>query len=190
MPRREDTEEKVPMVIEMFTEGVGPRDISAETGLSEQTVRSILRQAGFDPSRVGSRKMIDQMSEPELNQMVEEYQAGEAVSTLCTRYHMSTGTLYNILAELGITPRDKTSIALKSRQMQFDEAVKMYQDGWVLWFIKEETGIAPPRLMELLHKRGIPKRGRGTSGKTPLLDPVTGRYVMKLEGGELVTGMQ
>jgi hypothetical protein len=178
VPHQPSVEAKVPLVMDMWNGGVqSVPDIAAELNLSEPIVRKILREHGIRVGKVGSRRRIDQMTQEELDEFVKDYNENMPVKDICVKYHMVPGTLYMIIRELGIVPRSRAVEAIEARNLQMDTAVEMYQEGWVLWYITSETGIDPPRLMAELGKRGMQKRGRGSKGRVPEVDPESGRYV-------------
>lgn len=160
----------------MYTAGVKDLDtIAGELGRSVQWVRQVLKEQGivFDKGRVG---LYEAFSEADKTDIVERYERGEAVYKICELYHMSSGGFYNLLRKMGIAPRGKAADALEGRKIQNDLAVEMYKEGWVIWYICEETGLHPPDVLKAAREANLPRRGRGHKGRIPAKD-ADGNYI-------------
>lgn len=148
--------EKETEIIEMFDSGMKIPAIAEEMQLSATAIRNILKK--HDRSTITVRPIRDEES------IVGKYVEGVAIPTILAEYDLTYPVLYNILARHKIEPRRVTN--KNSRQQRFDTAVAMYQEGYMLWQIQNETGIAQPTLHAELHKRGVPLRRNFTRAGT------------------------
>jgi len=151
--------------------------IAGEIGRSEEWTRRSLQQQGVKIER--ARGVIDNLSDVELADIKNRYAKGERVNEICKTYHIAQSTLYRLFDQLGIPPRTRSREAIRGKVIQEEVAVKMYEEGWVLWYISEESGLPVPSIMKAVRKAGLKLRGRGARGKYPAVDPETGDYVLE-----------
>ena len=177
-------EEVEQQVAEMFRGGMGIDAIMNELLIARSTVYTVLRRKGLK-AQADRPSIVDRYSEAELEAFRKDYDAGVALTDLAARYQLhNASAIYNLMYEMGIIPRTKTAKYLQGRQLMFDHAVKLYEEGWALWYIHQETGINPMSLNKELHKRGVVlRRDRGVMGYSPptLKDGAPRRYVPGLE---------
>jgi len=180
------TDQEKDIIEQMYLEKPNIQSISDELGHSPVTIRRILKDRGIIVSGTPGRpSLVDQIEDAELEALVNAVQAGkEPLATIAVRHHMSVGTLYKVLRNLGVTPRTQSEEHLRAEGMRKDVAVQMYKEGWAQWFIYQQTGLSSAALNKELHIRGVQLRGRGGHGKVPLKD-AEGKLVVG-EGGKYV----
>lgn len=159
------------------------KSIAFELERSEQWVRENLKKQGVT-FEIGRKGVFDEFAEADKNDIVARYTRGEPVTDICVLYHVSAGTLYNLLKKMGIPPRQKARDHLEGRMIQNEIALRMYKEGWVIWHICDETGLHPPDVLKVAREAGCPPRGRGHKGRTPMKDD-DGNLVLN-ETGEKV----
>jgi len=159
------------------------KSIAFELDRSEQWVRENLKKQGVEFA-IGRKGVFEEFSEADKNDIAERYNRGEQVSSISALYHISTGTLYNLLRKMGIAPRQRAKDNLEGRKIQNDLALAMYKEGWVIWHICDETGLHPPDVLKVAREANCPPRGRGHKGRVPLKDE-DGNLVLE-ESGETV----
>ena len=185
----EDEKEAMVHAYTFMNESV--ENIAKTMQLSKSTVYGALREAGVTFGSPGRPSLLDTMSDEDLEKVVEMYNSGLRIKDVCVEFDISTNTLYQLLDKLGIPPRTQTKDALLASERRDEEAVRMYKDGWALWFIEEATSVNQMRIYKSLHRRGVQTRGQGTKGLFPMRDPQTGlaevddegNYVPDLRGG-------
>ena len=172
------SEEKKDQIGSMLFDGsMSARAIAEEMSVDVTSVYKIARDLGISLS--GKQTSIyDHLTEEQIDQLFKDYDRGVTVATLAEQYHISHQAFYHALRRIGKTVRTKTAEYLEANKFRLDVAVEMYQDGWVLWFIDDETGIDPVAMAKELHKRGIALRGRGVKGRIPARLP-DGRFILK-----------
>jgi len=144
--------------------------IAAELDRSAQWVRENLKTQGieFDKGRTG---LFEDLSEADKNDIAERYtKRGETMTSICALYHFSPGGFYGLLRKMGIPPRSRAKDNLEGRRIQNELAVDMYKEGWVIWYICEETGLHPPDVLKLAREHNLEMRGRGFKGRAPQKD--------------------
>ena len=138
-------------VLEMFDGGLNPSAIAQELNISEGTVRGVLKAHGRElPGHKRSTENVD------TGAVVEAYNGDVPAREILVTFGLTYTKLYHILEEAGVPIRKVARAEGKKRSM--DEAVSLYEDGYPLYAIKEETGIAQPQLHAELHLRGVPLR--------------------------------
>lgn len=153
-------------VIKMLDAEVPTESIASELGLSVASVKRILREAGYSlpdgrKHRAAGTGAID--SEAFVADYRKRGDEAMRVADLMQKYGIgSLSSFYAYLAALGEPPRQIRDATAANRAL--DEAVAMYEQGYSLWEIKEETGVAQPTLHAAIHERGIPLRNRRPKG--------------------------
>jgi len=156
------------------------KSIAFELDRSEQWVRENLKKQGVSFA-IGRKGVFEEFSEADKNDIAERYDRGEQISSISALYHISTGTLYNLLRKMGIPPRQKARDNLEGRRIQDEIAVRMYKEGWVIWHICDETGLHPPDVLKVAREAQCPPRGRGHKGRVPMKDD-DGNLVLEKDG--------
>lgn len=156
------------------------KSIAFELDRSEQWVRENLKKQGVSFA-IGRKGVFEEFSEADKNDIAERYDRGEQISEISALYHISTGTLYNLLRKMGIPPRQKARDNLEGRRIQDEIAVRMYKEGWVIWHICDETGLHPPDVLKVAREARCPPRGRGHKGRVPMKDN-DGNLVFEKDG--------
>lgn len=146
------------------------KSIAFELDRSEQWVRENLKQQGIELEK-GRRGLFEELGDADKEDIVERYNRGEPVNAICHLYHMSSGGFYGLLRKMGISPRRVARDSIEGRKIQEELALRMYIEGWVVWYITDETGLYPPDILKLARRAGVPMRGRGHRGKVPMKDP-------------------
>lgn len=144
------TEERTEEILAMHDQGFSPVAIAEEIDVSETYVRNVLQEEGIDTSRRITTLAL------KAEAVVEAYQADKPVPDILAEFDITYARLYGILAEYDV-PLRKVAHA-QARNIQMDQAVKLYEDGIPLHKITEETGIHQPQIHAELHKRGVTLR--------------------------------
>jgi transposase-like protein len=131
--------------ITMFVGGISVADIAAELDVTEQTVRSWLRDAEVTVVAKAARTQA----------IIEAYNEGDTVWAICKRFDIAQGTLYNTLHREGVPLRREVAQALGNDSQT---VVEMYVRGDTLAAIRRETGRGYNTIYEILDARGIPRR--------------------------------
>lgn len=140
--------EKETEILEMYDNGVQVKAIAEEMQLSITAIRNALKKHGRD---LAAKKPIR-----DEEAIINKYSQQVPMRDILEEYHLTYSMLYGILAKHQIASRKLTNT--NSRQQRLDTAIKMYQEGFTLWEIARETGIAQPTLHAELHKRGVQLR--------------------------------
>ena len=153
-------------------------EVVEEFQISNSTLYKIIRKHGIEIVR---RTKFDEMSSVDQDLLVDMYESGKTWDAIDARFDLSLGTLRNILFnKMGVVPIPMRKDAIMDGQSMLGQAMEMYRFGWVLWFIKEATGIAVAKIIEKARTRGW-QRGTGNKGRVPAVDP-NGDYLMKPDG--------
>ena len=154
----------------MYVNGITDvKSIAFEMDRSEQWVRENLKRQGitFDQGRTG---LFEILSDADKADIALRYNRGEAMTAICHVYHISTGGFYSLLRKMGIPTRSMAKDQLEGRLIQNELALKMYQEGWVIWHITDETGLHPSDILRLVRESGSEMRGQGQRGRAPQKD--------------------
>ena len=133
--------------VAMFDSGLGVAAIARELGVTTQTIRRALKDAG---------KLVNPKATVDEEAIAQAYSEGKAVPEILAVYSITYATLYKILSDHNIATRKVSEATVTN--LRLDRAVELYQAGVPLWSIKQETGIAQPTLHAALHQRGITLR--------------------------------
>lgn len=139
-------------IVEMHKAGLGLGAIAEELGLSTTAIRSVLQKYG-----ISTRKIFATKDEDEI---IEEYLAEGPIPEILRKHTITYGKLYSILARHGIPTRKVLN--KEGRKLALNRAVEMYEEGYPIWKITEETGVHQPTLHTELHKRGVQLRRQFT----------------------------
>lgn len=142
-------ESKVTELLSMHESGLSISAIASELGISNQTVRKILKEHGKETARQRS-KGVDEEA------IMQGYLEGTPVPAILKQYDISYTLLYSILAKNNVPTRKVSEAEITN--VRLDRAVELYIAGAPLWSIRQETGIMQPTLHNELHKRGVPLR--------------------------------
>lgn len=140
--------DKVQELLAMFDANINVLGIASELGVSEQTVRRVLKEHGKETKR--RSKVVDEEN------VVQQYMDGVAVPTILSSHNINYAELYKILAKNKVSTRKV--VFGEAAKAILDRAVELYVASMPLWAIREETGIAQPTLHAELHKRNVPLR--------------------------------
>lgn len=152
------TMEQQAEIIDLFTAGYTINDISETHRVGASVVLNVLRYHGVITSRTGRPTILDKWNAEDLETIVERYKSGEHMGAIRTDYGITQGQLRGILDALGIPARKLLKEAVVSLAERLDEAVRMYQEGFLLLEIQAETGVAGVQLYDALRRRKIPTR--------------------------------
>lgn len=151
-------------IVEMHKGGLGLGAIAEEFSLSTTAIRRVLEKYGMSTKKVHATKDEDEI--------IELYLEGGPIPEILTEHTITYGKLYSILARHGVPTRKVLN--KEGRQLALDRAVEMYEEGYKIWKITDETGVHQPTLHAELHRRGVQLRRHFTrrvdSGDTSDLD--------------------
>ncbi|MDX8029401.1 hypothetical protein SK803_04225 [Lentzea sp. BCCO 10_0856] len=99
-------------------------------------------------------KTLRKLKPAEVDELVEQYQAGSSVYQLTKHYGIHRITIGRLLRSRGI---DTTASALTQEQVR--EAAQFYTDGWSCKKIAKHFGVGAETVRERLHEAEIPMRG-------------------------------
>jgi len=140
--------EKETEILEMHDNGMQVNAIAEEMQLSITAVRNVLKK--YNRTTVTKKPFRDEEA------IINKYLQQVPMRSILEEYQLTYSALYNILIKHQIATRKVANS--NSRIQRLDTAVKMYQEGYALWEIAQETGIAQPTLHAELHKRGVQLR--------------------------------
>lgn len=91
-----------PKVIEIYATGLGAKPISKQLGISENTVRDILRANNipFHPPKSGKRRSL---RAEQIGAMLKQ---GTTVKEIAAHFHLSKKTIRNVMHEHGLKARE------------------------------------------------------------------------------------
>jgi lambda repressor-like predicted transcriptional regulator len=135
-------------IVEMHNGGLGLGAISEELGLSTTAIRNVLQKYGVSTRKIRATKDEDTI--------IEQYLEGGPIPEILTEHTITYGKLYSILARHGVPTRKVLN--KEGRKLALDQAVEMYEKGYKIWKITEETGVHQPTLHQELHRRGVQLR--------------------------------
>lgn len=139
---------KVSEILEMFDAKMTVASIAEEVGLSEGTIRILLKAQG--------RELVRSILHPDEQKIIDEYSEDVPANVIINKYNLTYTRLYAILARNDIPVRVVASKGVRDTRMEL--ALDMYQADVPLWKIKQETGIGQPALHTEIHNRDIPLR--------------------------------
>lgn len=145
-------QDKYNEAVAMNEAGVSIPAIAHELDVSAQTIRNWFTAQGQEtPSTTKSPKDVS---------IAEAYEEGMPIPQILVKFEIQRPRLYAILAKFSVPTRQMVLEDTRKRAM--DEACAMYEQGFVIRKITEDTGIHQPTLHAELARRGIPlRRPRG-----------------------------
>jgi hypothetical protein len=149
-------DERTQEIVDMLSNGIPPKQVALEMGMSQTAVRNVMKAQGLGPGKALRTPLLD------VQAIAEAYVRGDPVPNILHEHDITYTKLYKVLGDLNI-PIRKVADA-DARKMRMDTAVQMYEAGAPLWQIKQETGVHQPTLTAELHKRGVPLRRPRTNG--------------------------
>lgn len=152
------------------------REILHEFDITAPTLYRILDEFGIPRRGAGSQRLSNRLTDTEIEDILTRYAQKEPVIDICRLYRIDAVAFYGLLNDLGMSPRTHSKEYLQDRKAQLDNAVRMYEEGWVIWFIEMETGVAQYQLYKELRRRGVELRGKGIGGLIPDKDE-DGNYI-------------
>jgi uncharacterized protein (DUF433 family) len=90
----------------------------------------------------------------EVDELVDQYQAGSSVYQLSDRFGIHRSTVGRLLRSRGI---DTTAPALTEDRVR--EAVQLYADGWSCKKLAKHFNVGAETVRERLHEEGVSLRG-------------------------------
>lgn len=147
----------------------GNRNLTTLAALVERTeewVRNELEFVGIKP-REKRDSIFTRLSDEEKDDIVTRYTNEEAVSSICADYGFKHASLYGILESMGVPVRKRDPATRIVREGMKQLAIEMYEEGWVLWHIEEETGLLAPNILAFARRAGCKMRGKGNRGIVP-----------------------
>lgn len=145
-------QDKYNEAVAMKEAGVSIPAIAHELEVSAQTIRNWFKAQGQDPP--------DALKSPKDISIAEAYEEGMPIPQILAKFEIGRPQLYNILSKYSVPTRQV--ILENTRKRAMDEACAMYEQGFVIRQITEDTGIHQPTLHAELARRGIPlRRPRG-----------------------------
>lgn len=155
-------------VVNLSRDGITAPDIAEHMGVSDNTVYGILRRHKMSPRRASTF-----MDVVDVEKIVADYLDFYPLTLVASRNEISVSQVYYVLRQEKIPARSKGVDVVTQRGEMLDTAVRMYQDGFYLYEIKEETGVHQPTLHQALHERKIPlRRPRGRVTPSQLTEAV------------------
>lgn len=140
-------------IVEMIKQGYTLTEISEEVGWATGTISKIRREAGF------RGRIVDPLAHVDSDGLIEDYRKGEMTNLeLAKKYQIRTQQIYKILSLYGEPVKRKDPTYQEARKLQLDDAVLMYEKGYLIWEITRETGVDQPTLHKELHLREVPLR--------------------------------
>ena len=139
-------------IVTMLQQGFSPQEVSEEAGWSIGTIYKIQRAEGIHGRHLAAIEHVDQ------DAFLQDYRGGMRVVEVMTKYNLHSLAFYKLLTILGEPTRRRDPLNLEARKRQLDEAIAMYEQGFLIYEIESETGVAQPTLHKELHARGIPLR--------------------------------
>lgn len=143
--------------IEMYEEGFTVQEIVNATGLySSHHIYNALRESGI-PMREGRRGSVEKKKKDQERAIRLYRKTKLTVAEISKEIGVSIKTFRKLLAERGIPLRPPAGAS----DEQKEEAVRLYQQGWMLADIRQKTGVHSGTLGILLKNKGIPLRIKG-----------------------------
>lgn len=140
--------------IEMYQEGFTVNDIMSATGLlSSHYLYYALRKSGIH-MREGCRGKT-QKKDAMIEQAIHLYQNGNLTILEITK---KTGIPLSTFRKLLIKREIPFRLPAGASEEEKEEAVRLYQEGWKLDYIRQKTNVHSATLGKLLKDRGIPLR--------------------------------
>jgi uncharacterized protein (DUF433 family) len=96
-----------------------------------------------------------QLKPAQVENLLDDYQAGATVYQLADRFGIERRTVSNILKRHGITPRWR-----QLTDEQIKEAIQLYREGWSLAKLGKHFGVAGTTIRAQLLKHDVPMRQR------------------------------
>ena len=174
------TPQKEADMVRYLTEyGYQIREICEEFMVSASTVYKVMRKHNVETPHTSA---IDRLSASELDTMVKMYEDGKLMREIETTFDLSLSVIRNILfSKLGVVPHTARKDFVLKERARLEEAMELYKEGWVLWFINDRTGVSRDKITREASRRGW-DRGRDIKGMKPAVDSTTRRYLMDDEG--------
>jgi len=159
---------------EMLEGGMSVASVAEEVGLSKSRIYRIAHALGISVNITG-RGRAAQLTDEQIDEIIEAYNADENVSNLLMRFDLSYNALYKLLREHGVNYREVKHDWHQERALRLDRAVDLYVKGIPVLQIEIETGIRQPVLNRELKIRGLETR-REAKRRTiaPMLGSIAG----------------
>lgn len=141
-------QDKYNEAVAMNEAGISIPAIAHELEVSAQTIRNwFIAQGQSKPSAPTPDKDV---------KVVEAYEAGIETHQILSDFEIDRGRLYYLLSKYSVPTRQRA--LEKGRARALDEACAMYEQGYVIRQITEDTGVHQPTLHAELARRDIPLR--------------------------------
>ena len=166
------TEDQVAEVVNLREQDdIAVSDIAEMMSVSETTIYRVLKDNNINPKRASTF-----MDTVDTEGIVGMYKDFFPLNKIAEKYSITLSQIYYILRTVGVPPRSKQNDALTDRQARLDTAIQMYEDGFFIQEIRDETGIAQPTLHEELRRRKVPfRRPRASMSTAEVIERVRER---------------
>jgi len=136
-----------------YKAGESSEDIAKDLGVWGTSIRRWLRYYGVT-MRSPSQARPRMLSDAQIQQVCQRYQAGDSSLTLGEQFGVSPTTITNYLREQGIIVRSMQ----KLNEQQIEEACKAYEEGDNIYSIGAELDVSGQTIWRHLKHCGVPTR--------------------------------
>lgn len=157
--RRRLTAEQRQTIAARYAAGERPRHIAPDYVVSSQTVRKVAAQAGVPAQRRSSRGPL--LDEAQQQHLVARYREGALIADLATEFDVSERTAHTVLNSHGVERRSPYRLTAEQEQI----IVGRYEAEETATALAAEFGVVQLVITDMLRRRGVPIRRRGTAPK-------------------------
>jgi uncharacterized protein YerC len=138
----------------MLEAGVRTSVVAEETGHATTTIARVRKELGIPLYKE------DPYAGDDVDAIVQDYRAGMRVADICIKYKFGYAKLYNLLAAVGEPTRTRSPSHRAGKARALEEALAMYEGGYMIRTIAAETGVSQVTLHAEIERRGVQHRNK------------------------------
>lgn len=160
--------EETNKIIEMYKNGSSSNKIANELEISSDIVLKHLRLSNI-AIRTNSSYSRCLLTESEINSICKEYENGENISKLTSKYHSTNGTIKKVLISHGFEIVRKKSICNNRKKLSFEEqkeVLKQYKENEQIVHIAENFNVSEHTIRRIIKSHNM-EREKSIGGLKP-----------------------
>lgn len=160
--------EETKKIIEMYGRGLSSNKIATELEISSDIVLKHLHLSNI-PIKTNSSYSRCLLTELQINDICKEYENGENISKLASKYHSTNGTIKKILISHGFEITRKKSLFSNRKKLSFEEqqlVLKQYKENKEFTTIAQNFNVSEHTIRRIIKSHNI-EREKSIGGLKP-----------------------